>query len=169
MLLVGLLVPPPVTAASAAPAPMETDAAYHQLDFWLGEWEVYDSATNQRDGHNRIEKALKGAVVIENWSDASGGEGKSWFYYYRPERRWKQVWVTDDGSVKEKSFVDGFTGGGVRFRGEIPRRDGRKIIDQTTLTPLPDGKVRQVIEWSKDGGRTWETVYNAIYLRPAIK
>ncbi len=158
--------PAPAVSSPPQPSPVETDPAYHKLDFWLGDWEVFDFATKVRDGHNRIERVLKGAAIVENWADANGSEGKSWFYYYRPEKRWKQIWVTDGGMVKEKALVEEFPDGGVRFRGEIPRRDGTKITDQTTLTPLPEGRVRQVIEWSKDGGQTWETVYDAIYLHP---
>jgi hypothetical protein len=75
--------------------------------------------------------------------------------------------VTDAGAVKEKAQVEDAPAGSVRFRGEIPLRDGRKLLDQTTLTPLPDGRVRQVIEQSNDGGKTWRTVYDAIYVRKA--
>ena len=170
VLLAGTLIAPKVCAEAAAGGPspsVDQDPAYHRLDFWLGEWEVFDTKTHQRDGHNHIVKLLKGAAIQENWTDANGSEGKSWFYYYRPEKRWKQVWVTEGGFIKEKALIEEFPDGGVRFRGVIPVRDGRTIVDQTTLTPLPGGKVRQVIEWSKDGGRTFETVYDAIYERAA--
>ncbi len=126
-----------------------------------------EATTREVDGHDLIEKTLNGAAVVENWQDVNGHAGKSWFYYYRPEKRWKQVWVTDVGFVKEKALVEKFADGGVRFRGEIPLPDGRKRLDQTTLTPLPDGRVHQVIEQSPDGGDTWRTVYDAYYTRTA--
>ena len=170
-LLALLLARPPVCSAQSVaattnpPPPVETDPAYHQLDFWLGDWEAVDASTGQVDGHDRIEKVLRGAAVIENWSDRNGHEGKSWFYYYRPEKRWKQVWVTDAGAIKEKALIEVRPDGGVRFAGEIPLRDGRRILDQTTLTPLPDGRVHQVIQQSSDGGVTWRTGYEAYYTR----
>jgi hypothetical protein len=151
-------VPPPAT-----PPTIETDAAYHRLDFWLGDWEVTASSGNQREGHDRVEKVLRGAAIVEHWSAASGGEGKSWFYYYRPEKRWKQVWVTDGGFVKEKALVEEFADGGVRFRGEVQAHDGTRVLDQTTLTPLPGGKVHQVIETSRDGGKSWVVGFDAVY------
>lgn len=152
-----------VAALRAQPPADAKPAGHHELDFWLGEWEVF--AGGKLDGTNRIERVLGGAALIEHWHDVDGHEGKSWFYFYRPENRWKQVWVTDLGGVKEKACSAILTDGSVRFRGEIPLRDGRKVLDQTTLTPLADGTVRQVIEQSTDGGETWQTAYDAIYRR----
>jgi hypothetical protein len=149
-------------AAQDTPPPVPPGV--HALDFWLGDWEVF-LATGPKDGDNRIEKVLGGFAVVESWTELDGHEGRSWFYFYRPEKRWKQVWVTDGGGVKEKAQVEDAPAGSVRFRGEIPLPDGRKLLDQTTLTPLPDGRVRQVIEQSADGGKTWRTGYDAIYVR----
>ncbi len=140
----------------------------HVLDFWVGEWEVF-LVTGPKDGDNRIAKLLGGFALQESWTGTDGHEGKSWFYFYRPEKRWKQIWVTDGGFVKEKALVEGQAEGGVRFRGEIPLGDGRELLDQTTLTPLPDGRVRQVIEQSLDGGVTWQTGYDAYYVRRVKK
>ena len=154
-------------AASSAAPPTETDPAYHQLDFWLGDWEVTAGAGHVRDGHDLVEKVLKGAAIVEHWSDADGSEGRSWFYYHRAEKRWKQVWVTDSGFIKEKALIASFPDGGVRFRGEVALRDGSKVLDQTTLTPLPGGTVHQVIETSKDGGKSWVVGYDAIYTHGA--
>jgi len=140
----------------------------HALDFWLGDWEVF-LASGPKDGDNRIQQMLGGFAVQENWTELDGREGKSWFYYHGPEKRWKQVWVTDGGGVKEKAQVADAPTGSVRFRGESPLRDGRKLLDQTTLTPLPDGRVRQIIEQSLDGGKTWRTAYDAYYVHKAGK
>lgn len=150
-------------------APAQTaPAATQLLDFWAGDWGVF-LAAGPKDGDNRIEKMLGGFALLENWTELDGHEGKSWFYFYRPENRWKQVWVTDGGGVKEKAQVADAPAGSVRFRGEIPLKDGRRLLDQTTLTPLPDGRVRQVIEQSRDGGTTWQTVYDAYYVRKSGK
>ena len=56
--------------------------------------------------------------------------------------------------------------GSVRFQGEIARKDGTTIFDRTTLAPLPGDRVHQVIEQSRDGGKTWKVAYDAIYERP---
>jgi tetratricopeptide (TPR) repeat protein len=144
--------------------PCEADPAYHALDFWLGHWEVFSAG--EKDGTNFIEKTLNGCAVIENWVDVNGHEGKSLFYYSPVTHKHKQVWVTDSGPFKEKAEVEAPEKGSIRFQGELPQRDGSKILDRTTLTPLPGDRVRQVIEQSHDGGKTWDVGYDAIYERP---
>jgi hypothetical protein len=172
----GTAAPPttPATPPAAAPTPTptppaipphlcQTDPAFHKLDFWVGRWDVF--AEGQKDGTNVIEKVLDGCAVIENWLDVEGHEGKSLFYYNRVTGKRKQVWVTDQGPLKEKEEVPAPEPGSVRFQGEIPLRGGGTVFDRTTLTPLPDGRVRQVIEQSRDGGKTWKVGFDAIYVR----
>ena len=144
----------------------DSDPAYHKLDFWVGKWDVFDSHDGTKGGTNTIEKILKGCAIVENWSEADGnGEGKSLFYYQRATKQWKQVWVTDAGPMKEKRLVEEMKDGSVRFQGEIPHMDGGSHLDRTTLTPLPNDRVRQVIEISKDGGAKWEVTFDAEYRR----
>jgi len=152
------------TTAMPPGHPCEQDSAYHKLDFWVGHWDVFN-ADGSKDGTNDIEKVLSGCAIIENWHDVTGGEGKSLFYYQKATKQWKQVWVTDAGPMKEKKMVEELKDGGVRFQGEIPHLNGGYHLDRTTLTPLPQDRVRQVIEISKDDGKTWEKVYDAEYRR----
>jgi len=146
------------------PHPCETNPAWQQLDFWVGDWDVYMGETQV--GTNRIEKILHGCALLENWADARGREGKSLFYYNSVTREWKQVWVTESGTMKEKTLVADYDGGGVRFQGNLPQQDGSVVLDRTTLTPLEDGSVRQLIEQSRDAGQTWTVGFDALY-RPA--
>ena len=148
-------------ARSGPLSPCDTVAAYRQLDFWVGEWRVL--LRGREVGTNRIEKVVHGCAVLEHWRDGNGVEGKSLFYYEPTRRQWKQVWV-DPGGVKEKHLVATFEGGGVRFQGELIRGAGRIILDRTTLSPLPDGRVRQHIEQSEDGGTTWQSRFDAVYV-----
>lgn len=143
----------------------ESEAGFRELDFWLGDWDVYIG--EQEVGTNRIEKILDGCAVLENWEDARGGEGKSLFYYHPVTEEWKQVWVTENatlpGGIKEKVLVERLSDGGVRFQGVIPVAGGSSYLDRTTLKPESDGSVRQVIERSIDGGKTWTVGFDAIY------
>jgi len=109
---------------------------------------------------------LKGCALQENWTESTR-EGKSLFYYQPVERRWRQIWVTDTatepGGVKEKHGV-AVESGGMRFQGELVV-NGRIVLDRTTLKLQPDGRVRQTIETSRDGGVTWKTQFDAFYVR----
>jgi len=151
--------------AQNASVPCDQNPIYQKLDFWLGDWDVFDLKSGAKDGTNRIEKILKGCAIIENWSDANGGEGKSLFYVVRATGQWRQVWVEDSGGMKEKALQDSYTGVGVSFQGEILHRDGTSHLDRTTLQPMTGGHVRQTIEISRDHGKTWEVVYDAEYRR----
>ena len=165
--LLQVLVPVVMLASPCAAQSMDgcdSDSTYRVLDFWVGNWSVY--VGDMLVGTNRISKVLHGCAVVEEWRDAGGGEGRSLFYVEPALHQWKQVWVTDGalhvGGTKEKHLIARM-GGGVRFQGELRRPDGRVILDRTTLTPVADGQVRQLIEISTDGGTTWRSTFDARY------
>ena len=142
---------------------------YSKLDFWIGQWDVV-SPKGAPEGTNRIEKILSGCAIVENWRDTEGHEGKSLFYYQPVGKQWRQVWVTDAGPIKEKQLLSDYDGPGVRFQGELPRRSGQgTYLDRTTLLPETNGDVRQIIEISLDGGKTWDSKlrWEGIYRRNA--
>jgi len=155
------------SADASADTTCAGNPAYQLLDFWLGKWDVY--AGDALDGHDVITRMLNGCAVTEEWTDANGTKGFSLFYYLPMQQEWHQVWVTDyaaqSGGVKEKKLVARLDDGGVRFQGTIIGPRGNPYLDRTTLTPLPGGEVRQVIEYSRDGGATWNVVYDAVYRR----
>lgn len=164
--LVSMLLLAPAFPAHAQDAPPCTDDPdFAALDFWVGEWTVWSGA--ERVGTNRIRKVQGGCAVEEHWESARGGTGQSLFYYLPATGEWKQVWVTPlapvaAGGVKEKVRVPG-PDGAVRFQGVIRRADGTTYLDRTTLTPLPDGSVRQHIEISTDDGVSWRSTFDAEY------
>ncbi|HUJ25830.1 MAG TPA: hypothetical protein VLW85_07425 [Myxococcales bacterium] len=123
-----------------------TGPDYHRLDFWLGEWDVASPA-GQREGHNLITAEQDGCVIRERWTDKDGGTGESIFWFDQEAKRWKQVWVTSGGTWKEK--LEQPSTEGVVFRG---------ARDHTTLSKLPDGRVRQLIE-ANEGPARWEGLY----------
>lgn len=155
----------PVTAQPPRAPACADDPAFGWLDFWVGDWKVMIGG--QQVGTNRIRKVLDGCAVTEEWTDARGREGRSLFYVSPGSGGWRQVWVTDTalapGGVKEKRLIARFPNGALRFQGEIAA-EGLVVLDRTTLTPLENGHVRQVIERSDDGGATWRTGFDAVYV-----
>ncbi len=157
----------PAGAQQSAPPSCDSVPGFHQLDFWVGEWDVVDP-DGEPQGTNRIEKILSGCAIMEHWEGAGGSAGASLFYYDHLAHTWKQVWVTErataPGGVKEKRLVEELPDGGLRFQGVITRPDGHTFLDRTTLTPLDEGRVQQVIETSTDGGAEWQRRFVGIYL-----
>jgi hypothetical protein len=157
----------PVTTQQPEPPACADVPGFSTLDFWVGEWDVF--VGDEKVGDNTIEKVLDGCAVTELWRSAGGGVGRSLFYYTPATDAWKQVWVTEQatapGGVKEKTLIERYDDGGVRFQGVIALPDGRTYLDRTTLTPLGDGRVRQHIEVSTDGAQTWRTTFDAVYVR----
>jgi len=154
-------------AQDVAPAQCADMRIYGLLDFWVGDWVVYSG--DEKVGENKIEKILGGCAVMEHWKGVGGGEGKSLFFV-DTNGTWKQVWVTEwaanPGGVKEKTHVDNLPNGVVRFQGRLHHPDVGTYLDRTTLTPIENGKVRQVIETSADSGENWKTTFDAIYVHP---
>jgi len=142
-------------------------SANHRLDFWLGDWLAY--AGGALDGTSHIVSILGGCVIQEEWTDIAGYQGRSWFYVDPASGRLKQVWLTSRaeqlGGTKEKTELPGAEPRSVQFQGVLTGASGRQIVDRTTLTLQRDGSVRQVIEISNDGERTWTIGYDAIYRR----
>lgn len=165
-------------AASTAAAPTSRPEAEHggcaspafsRLSFWLGEWDVF--VGDRLAGSNRISPVLGGCALLEEWSAATGGEGRSLFWVAPEDRRWRQTWVTNapfsPGGVKEKREVLDATlpRGAVRFVGTVRDTLGRQWLDRTTLTPEADGTARQLIEISTDAGTTWRATFDGSYRR----
>ena len=147
-----------------------TGPQYKDFDFWLGDWEVRNSA-GQLLGRNRITKRHGGCVVQEEWESANGGSGSSFNVYDQPTKQWHQFWVDASGTNWLSSDKQGNP---VTLRGGI--RDGAMVMvshpetlpaigmTRATWRPTADG-LRQTFESSTDGGKTWTMSFDGYYKR----
>jgi tetratricopeptide (TPR) repeat protein len=134
-----------------------------QLDFWVGDWEVRITADSTLAGTNHITLEDGDCAIYEHWKSARYGAGQSMNYYDPVTKKWHQSWVDDQGAV---SIFDGeFRDGAMRLVGYSQDPNGARIPARLTLTPMPDGSVRQLGENSLDGGKTWTTQYDLTYRR----
>jgi len=132
------------------------------LDFWIGQWLVYD-ADRVQAGTDTIERTADGCAIVETWQGALGDGGRSLNFYDARTERWNQVWVGDTGGVVMQQGTAG--DGQVRFQGETVRADGTKVQNRLTISPLEGGRVRQLAEISTDAGRTWQPQFDFTYVR----
>jgi len=150
-----------VALARKNKAPCKAAPEFRQLDFWVGEWEVHDAA-GQTIGSSRVDKLLGDCVILENWTDARGRAGKSFNLWDASQKQWRQVWVDDFGSLRE--YRGAFEGGAMRYRAAGTTRDGKPQEIRMTFTPLDGGRVRQQIDTSLDGGKSWAPGFDGTYV-----
>jgi tetratricopeptide (TPR) repeat protein len=144
----------------AAREPCVARAESHQFDFWVGEWNVATPA-GQPAGHSVVQKILGQCVILENWTDGQGGEGKSLNAYNAQLKMWQQFWTDQYGSVTEYRESE-WVGTSLRLTAHVGAAQVRM-----TFTPVDSNTVRQVGERSTDGGKTWAPSFDLYYHRKA--
>jgi tetratricopeptide (TPR) repeat protein len=151
-----------VTLADKATRPCQFAPEYKQFDFWVGEWDV-ETAQGQPAGINVIQRIENGCILMENWTGAQGGTGKSINFYNASTGKWRQTWVDSTGGVTE--YQGEYKDGAMRFDGNPITQNGQKILRRLTLSSQGPDRVRQLFEQSADDGKTWTTQYDLIYVR----
>jgi hypothetical protein len=152
-----------VADMSALAYPCEHDEEFRAFDFWVGDWVVH-GPDGTRAGTNSIRPAERGCVLLENWTNVTGGTGMSINYLDESTGDWVQVWHAEGGS--QTHIRGGMTDEGMRLVGQI-----HYVATNTTApfrglrTPLEDGRVRQYFEQSSDGGETWSPWFEGFYTR----
>jgi len=136
------------------------DGASRQFDFWVGHWRVTEHG--KLAGDNRVEPILDGCALLENWTGAKGGAGKSLNFFDREDGLWHQTWVDRSGGAL---FLAGkFENGAMRLEGERAATSKQPATrHRITWTPLPGGKVRQLWESTPAGKNLWSTQFDGLY------
>ncbi|HKP87000.1 MAG TPA: tetratricopeptide repeat protein [Blastocatellia bacterium] len=135
---------------------------HKQFDFWVGDWDV-QTAQGQPVGTNTIQRIEDGCIVLENWTGLQGGTGKSMNFYNAGTGKWRQVWVSSTGGVTE--YQGEYKDGAMRYEGDTFSRAGKRVMLRLTFFNQGADRVRQFSEQSTDGGKTWTTQYDFIYVR----
>ena len=153
-----------LAAAAQATAPCRATDVSRNLDFWVGDWDVY--VGTRLAGRDTVERILDGCAVTERWNGGAGDEGISLFAYDARKDLWTQNWVTSNsanpGGIKVK-VLRAHSPTSITFQGEIEGKSGAAYYDRTILTVLPAGRVHQQIQVSRDG-INWRTGFDAIYV-----
>jgi hypothetical protein len=139
---------------------------YRELDFWLGEWDARaaKAPADRPPNSSVITKVHGGCVILETWKSPSY-TGQSFNIYDRTRGKWHQTWVDSSGGLQE--FWGGLKEGNMVYEGSAAPAKGQTVGDRTRMTffNLGPGKVRQLVENSSDGGKTWTVQYDFAYTR----
>lgn len=152
-----------VRVASSTESALSTPCsapAYHQFDFWVGDWDVFDVDSPNKAAHARIDSILNGCVLRENYQGLDGRQGQSFTTYDASRNAWHQTWVTNGGELLE---IDGkFEKNGIQLSG----KNQHGLLVQGTWKPV-NGEVRETAVRSSDNGKSWEPWFDIIFRRSA--
>lgn len=140
------------TSSALAPASCGSPE-FRQFDFWIGDWNAFDSKTGEKVAHVRVEPILDGCVLQESYDGADGHRGKSLSVYDATRGVWHQTWVTNQGQLLA---IEG------KWQGNVMTLAGSRhtntgVVGQLvrgTWKPTQDG-VREVAVVSDDAGTSW--------------
>jgi dihydroorotase/N-acyl-D-amino-acid deacylase len=151
-------------AEAAAQASTCSTEAHRAFDFWIGTWEVR-TPNGALAGHNTIRPLMGGCVLHEQYTTPSGYEGESLNIYDASRGVWHQSWVDNGGLLL--LLEGGFDAGSMSLQGETYDTAGVATLNRITWSRVggdPD-RVRQHWELSSDGGATWSTAFDGLYVR----
>ena len=143
-------------------------AAYHQFDFWLGQWDITEAGAPA--GTNVVEPLLGGCAIRENYLDPDGGSvGTSLNSYDADTRLWRQTWVADY-LVDYRLAGNLDASGTMVLTGErINALNGRLLIDTWKWTPVDASTMLQTGRVTVPATGRDEQFWNGEYHRvPAV-
>jgi ketosteroid isomerase-like protein len=148
-------------AAATAPSSKCADAEHRRLDFWAGDWDVYEIGGSDKPvARARVEPILDGCALREIYEQNDGFVGQSFTSYDASRKLWHQTWVTNGGALLQ---IDGrFQGDGLTLQGPRLSADGKKEIVRGVWQPQ-NGAVREIAHTSPDGGKSWKPWFDVVF------
>ncbi|MEQ1515313.1 MAG: hypothetical protein ABL931_02350 [Usitatibacteraceae bacterium] len=149
-------------ALAAAQAPRCPDPEFRQFDFWLGDWDTFESDNSDPNSiaRARVTPIAAGCAIRELYEQNDGLIGDSILSYDAVRKVWQQTWVDNRGSLLV--VAGAFKDGAVTMEGEMHLRNGTKALQRITWK-VEGGGVREFSVRSKDGGKTWEPFFDVLF------
>ena len=147
--------------AASVPATCN-EAEYRQFDFWVGDWDVFDTdaPTGPAQAHATVHYIAGGCAIHELYEQADGLIGDSILGYDAVRKQWQQTWVTNRGSFMVIS--GSFEKGSLVLEGESHLKDGSTIKQRITWQ-TKGANVRESAVVSKDLGKTWSPGFDVLF------
>lgn len=137
--------------------------AYHQFDFWLGDWDTFDVGVREpSQARNQVSRILGGCVVHERYTGNNGLTGESFSIYDASRKVWHQTWVTNRGHLLV--VEGGMRDGRMVLEGHDRDANGKPVDIRVSWWPVANG-VRERSMASDDGGKTWKTQFDIVFRR----
>lgn len=147
------------------PCPAE---AYHQFDFWIGDWDVTNrflqaDTTWAVVGHatNRVYPVLNGCAIIEHWEGNMGPRpirGFSIRAYDAVKEKWVLVLNWPSPNRAGFGLLEGvFTHGRGEFFSEGTNQQGQPMLTRYSFSDINEQTFRWDAAYSTSKGREWYT------------
>ncbi len=149
-----------VFSAETAPRAACVTPAYHEFDFWVGDWDAFEVAGTTPVARARVDLILDGCVLREDYQGTDGHMGQSFSIYDASRKVWHQSWVTNRGElliIEGTRQADELILSGVDHTASGAERHVRG-----TWKPV-DGGVRETAVTSTDGGKRWNQWFDLIF------
>jgi hypothetical protein len=161
-----VFIAPPIAfpAPATINSPHCSAAAYHQLDFWIGDWDTFesDAPNGPSVARARVTPIAQGCAIHELYEQNDGLVGDSILSYDPVRKQWQQTWVTNYGSIMV--LWGTFKDGALILEGESHLKDGTSVMQRITWK-VQDKGVRESAVLSKDGGKTWAPAFDVLFLK----
>jgi hypothetical protein len=146
--------------AADQPTPC-TAPAYHQFDFWIGDWDVFDIASPSKQvARVHVDSILNGCVLREDYKATDGHAGESFSIFDATRQVWHQTWVTDHGRLL--MIEGGMQDGAIILEGTDRTSDGRDRRVRGVWKSAPDGVHERALT-SLDGGKSWTQWFDLLF------
>lgn len=133
----------------------------NQFDFWVGEWNVYDTLGN-KVGENSISKLYENCILQEKWISSQVNKGTSYNYFNPSDTTWNQLWLDNQGSILK--LKGRFSNDRMVLKSELVA--GKKVAfyyNQISWINNPDGTVHQVWEIFDNKNNLLQTAFFGVY------
>jgi len=139
------------------------DSEHRQLDYWLGNWKI-GAAGSSGNAHSTVSTWLDKCLVVENWDDGKGHEGRNIFGYSADDKSWYGMFA--DNQDRVHVFTSGKVASGVaEFDGTSRGPNGEPVLNRVEIKRLSSDKIEQTWKKSDDNGKNWNVVFRGEYSR----
>ena len=148
--------------------------SFHQLDFWLGRWNV-KTRNGQPGGTSEVRSISGGCALLEQYAGPGPYRGSGVHVFSTSDKSWHQFWTDNRPAIVDDMRGRKTATGFVYTWDVMMTPQGRaaasgdatavKVPKRYTLSVLEGGNVRQLGERTMDGGRTWITEFDYVYTK----
>jgi hypothetical protein len=158
-----LLIVASVQVFAQQPRPCSDEPRTHDFDFWIGEWDVYQTGTKTIVGHSIVQSISGGCGLLENWTATNGGSGKSINYYNSANGKWEQDWIGSGGGAQR--YLNGvYEDSVMHFTYETTAKN-KTVSGNFKFYNIDKNTVRQYQDMNNDDGKTVTVSYDLTYVR----